>query len=315
MKRIPEIRKIISEEVLITGDTHRDFYRLNTLKAGDILIILGDSGINYFLNEEDKKLKKYLNDMNITLFCIQGNHEERPENIKTYKEVDMFHGKVFVEEFYPNLIFAKNGEHYNINGKSILVIGGAYSVDKEYRLLYGHQWFKDEQLRKEEQEAILNKYKGKHVDIILSHTCLLKYEPTESFIERIDQSKIDKSMEIFLDKIEENVDYDKWYCGHYHIEKQIDKLEFMFGRIKEFNKNEFYPKYDNEGYEIIRDAYSVNVLKNRACPKCKSKEIILVKGNGYDIDGYDVIGITCKECKKTYGFYDVKYYPNSPKQL
>ena len=38
----------------------------------------------------------------------------------------MFDGKVFIEEEYPNLIFAKDGEIYNINNKSFLVIGGAY---------------------------------------------------------------------------------------------------------------------------------------------------------------------------------------------
>lgn len=197
--------------IYITGDTHRDFYRLCNIEKNkdNMLIILGDAGINYCLNEEDNNLKKYLNEMNIKLFCIQGNHEERAENISTYKEVDMFGGKVFVEEEYPNLIFAKNGELYNIDGKKVLVIGGAYSVDKEYRLLYGHRWFKDEQLTEEEQNSILDKYKGKHVDIILSHTCPLKSEPTEVFMQGLDQTKVDKTMEIFLDKIEENIYYDK----------------------------------------------------------------------------------------------------------
>ena len=39
------------------------------------------------------------------------------------------------------------------------------------------------------------------IDIILSHTCPLKYEPTEVFMKGIDQSDIDKSMERFLDKV------------------------------------------------------------------------------------------------------------------
>ena len=207
-----------------------------------MLIILGDVGINYYLNEQDKQLKEYLNELNIKLFCIQGNHEERPKNISTYKEVKMFGGKVFIEEDYPNLIFAKNGALYDIDNKKVLVIGGAYSVDKEFRLAYGYKWFKDEQLTEIEKEAILNKYKGEHVDIILSHTCPLKYEPTEVFMKGIEQSKVDKSMEIFLDKVEEAIDYNKWYCGHYHTEKKIDKLEFMFGRIKVFDKDSFIVK-------------------------------------------------------------------------
>lgn len=305
--------------IYITGDTHRDFYRLHSIKKNNdnVIIILGDAGINYCLNEDDSKLKQYLNDMNIKLFCIQGNHEERPENISSYKEVDMFGVKVFIEEQYPNLVFAKNGELYTIYGKSILVIGGAYSVDKDYRLAYGHRWFKDEQLTESEKEEILCKYSGKHVDIILSHTCPLKYEPTEVFMKGLDQSKVDKSMEIFLDKIEENIDYDKWYCGHFHTEKQIDKLEFMFGRIKLFNKDEFYPKYNKNGYEIIRDVYSQDeVMKEEViCPKCHSKDISVIKGDGFNIIGADFIGITCNKCKKVYGFNDVNYKPNCPREL
>lgn len=303
--------------IYITGDTHREFYRLHDIERNNMLIILGDVGINYYLDERDKKLKEQLNSYNIKLFCIQGNHEERPENISTYKEVDMFGGKVFIEEEYPNLIFAKNGELYDIDNKKVLVIGGAYSVDKNYRIIYGYPWFKDEQLSKEEMDNILNKYKGQHIDIILSHTCPLKYEPTEVFIKGIDQSAVDKSMEKFLDKVEESIDYDKWYCGHYHTEKQINKLEFMFEKIKVFNKDEFYPKYDRNGYEIVRDAYSQNEVmgKDVFCPKCNSKNILIQKGDGQRINGADFIAVICHDCKKVYGFNDVKYKLNCPKEL
>lgn len=218
----------------ITGDTHRDFTRVHNLPKGSTLIILGDAGINYFLNKEDKELKEYLNSLGITFLCVQGNHEERPENIPTYKENKMYGGKVFIEDDYPNLIFLKNGEIYTINNKKVLVIGGAYSVDKDIRLLYGWHWFKDEQLNKSEMDMILEKYQGTHVDVILSHTSPKRYEPVEVFLSGIDQKTVDKTMEEFLDTVEETVKYDKWYCGHYHTEKIVDKIEFMFENIKEF---------------------------------------------------------------------------------
>lgn len=305
--------------IYITGDTHRDFSQIYKLEkdTDNMLIVLGDVGINYYLNEEDKNYKEYLKKLKLKLFCVRGNHEERPENISTYKEVEMFGGKVFIEEEYPNLIFAKDGEIYNIDGKKILVIGGAYSVDKQYRLLHGYRWFKDEQLTKKEMDTILEKVKGKHFDIVLTHTCPYKYEPREVFMQGLDQSKVDKSMEHFLDKIEENINYDKWYCGHYHTEKQVDKLEFMFGRIKIFNKDEYVPKYDRNGYEIVRDAYSQNeVMKEKVkCPKCNSKNISVLKGDGFSIVGADYIAIICNDCKKVYGFNDVKYKTNCPKEL
>ena len=106
----------------------------------------------------------------------------------------MFGGKVFIEDDYPNLIFAKDGEVYNIDGKSVLVIGGAYSVDKEYRIMYGHKWFKNEQLSVKEINDILEKVKGKHFDIVLTHTCPYKHEPREVFMQGLDQSKVDKSI-------------------------------------------------------------------------------------------------------------------------
>jgi len=306
--------------IYITGDTHRDFSRLNNIKFNndDILIVLGDAGINYFLNNEDIKYKEYLKRYNIKLFCIRGNHEERPENIKTYKESTMFGGKVYIEKNYPNLIFAKDGEIYNIDKKRVLVIGGAYSVDKEYRIIYGHRWFKDEQLTKEEMDIIFDKVKGSHFDVVLTHTCPYKYEPKEMFLEGLDQSKVDKSMEYFLDKIEENIDYDKWYCGHFHNEKTIDKLEFMFGRIKIFNQDIFIPKYNKDSYEILRDycrQNDVHINGKVLCPKCKSNNIVMQKGNGELIYGLDEIAIICNDCKKVYGFSNVKYKPSCPKEL
>ena len=69
----------------------------------------------------------------------------------------------------------------------------------------------------------------------MTHTAPLKYEPTEVFLKGIDQSEVDKSTEAWLDKIEDRLDYKKWYCGHYHTEKVIDKLEFMFYGFHEFS--------------------------------------------------------------------------------
>lgn len=238
--------------IYITGDTHREFSRLDNIKfkKNDMLIILGDAGINYFLNIRDMIEKEKLKTHNIKFFCIRGNHEERPENIDTYKEVEMFGGKVFVEEDFPHLIFAKDGETYNFNNTKILVIGGAYSVDKYYRLITGNKWFSDEQLTHEEMKSIYDKVKGKSFDIVLTHTCPRKYEPTEVFMPGLDQSKIDKSMEDFLDRIEENISYNKWYCGHYHTEKKIDKIEFMFKNIKKLFDDNYILIEDNSKAKV-----------------------------------------------------------------
>ncbi|MBO5183133.1 MAG: hypothetical protein J6B64_01920 [Bacilli bacterium] len=132
-----------------------------------------------------------------------------------------------------------------------------------------------------------------------------------------DTDGMDKSMEYFLDKIEDSIDYNKWYCGHYHTEKIVDNLEFMFGRIKVFNKDEYFPKYNSDGYEIVRDYCKQDDINNRevCCPKCNSSDISILKGDGRYIDGLDEIAIICNKCRKVYGFSDVKYYSGYPKEL
>lgn len=228
--------------IYIIGDTHGDFervrefcYKYKTTRE-DILIVLGDAGINYYLDDRDYILKNSLLELPITLFCIHGNHEERPEKISTYKTKMFRGGVVYYEEDYPNILFAKDGEIYNLDNKQTLVIGGAYSVDKEYRLLMGYKWYSSEQPSIEIKERVLNKIEENNnkVDIILSHTCPYKYMPYEVFLSGIDQSRVDNSTEKFLDIVETAIQYNKWYCGHYHTEKLVDKIKFMYNSIEEF---------------------------------------------------------------------------------
>ena len=227
--------------IYITGDTHRRFERvrdfcnkINTTKD-DILIILGDAAINYYRDESDVNLKQVISKLPITLFCVHGNHEVRPQTIATYREVDWRGGTVYMEPEYPNILFAKDGEIYDFDGKKTIVIGGAYSVDKEWRLIRGWHWFEDEQpdklvRRRVEEQLNANNWM---VDIVLTHTVPLKYEPTEVFISGIDQAKVDKSTEFWLDGIENGLDYKKWYVGHFHTDKKIKKIEFLFNNITE----------------------------------------------------------------------------------
>ena len=219
----------------ITGDTHGNFNRIDYFcqrfetSKEDILCILGDAGINYYLNKKDYMLKQVLQDMPITFFCIHGNHEERPFNISTYITKEWNGGTVYYEEEFPNILFAKDGEIYNINGKSVLVIGGAYSVDKEYRLLKGWSWFKDEQPNKEIVKYIEKQItKQRHFDIVLTHTCPIKTEPRHMFLPFIDQSKVDKTTELLLQRIADWITFDNWYFGHFHGHWDNGKYHMLF---------------------------------------------------------------------------------------
>ena len=225
--------------IYITGDTHGNFQRIKKFcqkqktTINDYLIILGDAGINYFLHSDDL-LKEELSKIPITFLCVYGNHEERPENINTYQEINLFDGIMYKEEKYPNLLFFKDSNIYTILNKKVLVIGGAFSINKDLMIEKGYKWFKDEQPSEliKKQTLINLKENNYQVDYILSHTCPYKYLPYEMFYVGVNQDKVDQSTEKFLDLIEELTDYSKWYCGHFHTDKVVDKINFMFEGYK-----------------------------------------------------------------------------------
>ena len=220
----------------ITGDTHGNFDRITyfqnkmQLSANDVLIVLGDVGLNYYKNQKDIKRKELVSKYPFTTFCIHGNHEARPDTIESYKTKEFCGGVVWYEEEFPNILFAKDGEIYDFDGVKCIVIGGAYSVDKYYRIVNGWPWFFNEQPNKDIKKHVEDQLKRAKfkVDVVFSHTCPYNYEPREFFMKGIDQELIDKSTEYWLQEIESKLDYKKWYCGHFHVSKKIDKMQFMF---------------------------------------------------------------------------------------
>lgn len=135
------------------------------------------------------------------MFCgkklIKNNSNE---NVNSYKTKRFYTRIVYYEEEYPNILFAKDAEIYDFDGNNVLVIGGTYSVDKEYRLMMGYNWYPSAHPSKEAKNMV----------------------------------KVDKSTKEFLDEIENITDYKKWYYGHYHPDKTIDKPRFMMNDMNEF---------------------------------------------------------------------------------
>lgn len=172
-----------------------------------------------------------MNRIPITFFCIHGNHEGRPwESPADYKLVPWHGGLVYREEKYPNILFAKDGEIYDFNGKSVMPIGGAGTVNKDYRISHGLQWFASEQPNdtiKEFVEQQLEKSDWK-IDIILSHTVPIKAEPTWAFKPRKEPITVDKGTEEWLQTIYDRLDFSEWYAGHYHVETESMGIRIMF---------------------------------------------------------------------------------------
>lgn len=236
---------------LVTGDTH-GAVATRLMKIGETdypkddtaIIILGDAGINFYLNKTDIKNKKIINDIGYRVYCVRGNHEERPENLSyiVYIYDHDVNGWVIYEPDYPNIRYLMDGNTYTINGHSVLVIGGAYSVDKWYRLSRSSKnakwtgWFEQEQLDAEEMAEIEKEQSGKHFDFVLSHTCPYSWQPFDLFLRGVDQSTVDNSMEHWMDEFKNKIDWTVWLFGHFHDDRLVRPgVEMFYTEIEELD--------------------------------------------------------------------------------
>lgn len=258
---------------LLRGDNHGSFtwmdYQLHDYKPEETaIIILGDVGLNFYLNKRDAQTKREVESKGYYLYCVRGNHEMRPEHLPSLihdydKNVN---GWVIYEPDYPHIRYFDEYANpiYVIDGYRCLVLNGAYSVDKWYRLANAGLteetnnpkqtgWFADECLTKEEMKEIdkyIDNSNNYQFDFVFSHTCPLKYQPTDLFLGFVDQSTVDNSMEVWMDKLSEKIVVNiAWLFGHYHKDRiERPHVEQYFNDIETLdNIAERWKRYDETG--------------------------------------------------------------------
>lgn len=258
---------------LVRGDCHGNFAWMtngclnNYTPEETAIIILGDAGINFWLNKTDKYVKRNIENKGYTFYIVKGNHEARPETLPNIRTIfdENLNQYILIEEEYPHIRYFNQYGFYKIGNYNCLILGGAYSVDKWYRLARvgltektniptKSLWFADEQMTKHEmqecEQNIINNY-GPEIDFIFSHTCPYSLQPTDMFLSGIDQSKVDNSMELWMEKIYQKYrgKFIAWLWGHFHRDSiEAPHCEMLYNDIENLDDIVArWKKYDETG--------------------------------------------------------------------
>lgn len=212
------MEKLDTRRLFFCGDIHGELSTLvweitnkYEITNADV-IILGDFGVGFdngmdnLYTENAKKLEK----ADVTIWSIRGNHDD-PKYFEDSKYS------------YPRLKFIKDYEILNLDGYTILPIGGAHSVDITYRLEENAKlerkgsekrvWWEGESVKKIELSKLPTK-----VDIIISHTAPLTFDPIATRWSECPEGQYERILEErrYLDQVLNNVTTSYWYYGHYH---------------------------------------------------------------------------------------------------
>lgn len=212
--------------IYITGDTHgqidigklttKQFPEQKTMTKDDLVIISGDFGGVWDGAGSDRYVQNWYDDKPFSTAFVDGNHEDH-WLLKEY-EVEMWNGGK-VHRITDSIVHLMRGEVYTIQGRKFFVMGGADSVDKQYRK-YGISWWPDELPNAAEYENALTNLAAHdfRVDYVVTHDC-----PTR-ILELMYKEIWPSLLNEFLDGLEyeRHLKFDHWYFGHHHIDRRID---------------------------------------------------------------------------------------------
>lgn len=239
----------------ITGDIHGNpnrlssdcFYEQKEMEGGqdeNFVLVSGDFGLIWSRYEESAQEKYWLDwleSKNFTTLFVDGNHENF-DRLYDYPVEEWHGGKV--HKIRPHVIHLMRGQVFEILGKKIFTFGGASSHDirdgvleigdprikewsrdyfKLFRVNHLSWWDKELPTNTEMQEGFDNLERHNwNVDFVMTHS------PSASVIALLGQGLYEQDvLTKYLEEIRVRLDYQKWFMGHMHVNRQINTQDIL----------------------------------------------------------------------------------------
>jgi len=223
--------------IYLAGDIHgkleiykvTDFFEVESAKRElteeDYLILLGDVGLCWDGDREDAYVKEALEALPVTTLWIDGNHENF-DLIDALPVTNWHGGKV--QYIGKKIIHLMRGYVYDICGRSFFAFGGGFSIDKIYRR-EGISWWAREMPSEEEHERGRENLARveNQVDYIITHTA--PRDIATLLVPRLYPGE--ESLQYYFQELAETVDFEKWYFGHWHMDRVLGKYVGLYDEI------------------------------------------------------------------------------------
>lgn len=155
--------------LLVVGDTHANASWLTRMldlavkRHCDALVQVGDFG--YFPRqpwgtEFLKAASESVDDYGVPVYWLDGNHDD----FDSLKDVGAYDATEMVE-VGPGVTYIPRGHEWQWDGTKFLAMGGAYSIDRQYRV-DGVSWWPEELVTREQVDRALD---GGSIDVMFTH--------------------------------------------------------------------------------------------------------------------------------------------------
>ena len=238
------------DRIVLTGDTHGvletgkilEYQRSEKkLNRDDYLIICGDCGVVWDKETLDDSIDLYQS-FGTNILFVDGNHENF-DLLNFYPVIEWNGG--LVHKIADGIYHLMRGQVFEICGKKILTLGGANSIDVDFRQEHTY-WWKDEEFSENNIKIALKNLK-KHkniVDFVISHS------PTDEIIDlikkfygennkaipyylknKLERTKTSENLQTIASKIK----FKEWICGHLHLDKKGQKYRVIYNKFYEIH--------------------------------------------------------------------------------
>lgn len=239
--------------IFVTGDLHgaHEIHKLKRkafpfgrrLAKEDFVVILGDFGLIWEpkepavralwdqnpppddTTEQERFWLGFLSEQPWTTLFIDGNHENF-DRLLEYPVEDFHGGKA--ARIHDTVWYLRRGEIFELCNTTCFVMGGAASIDKQWREP-GRTWWPQELPTPEDLENAHRNLSlhNDAVDLVFTHTCprsIKEQLPLYGHLGNVGEKRgFDDPTEDMLEGLFASLRFDHWYFAHFHLDHAVNE--------------------------------------------------------------------------------------------